>query len=58
MVAVSVVFVAVTSFDWLVITVKDRRIAAAMMNKRDFVFMAVRLKFLIYYLGLKRIETA
>jgi hypothetical protein len=42
----------------LVITVKDRRIAAAMMNKRDFVFMAVRLKFLIYYLGLKRIETA
>jgi len=57
-VAVSVVFVAVTSFDWLVITVKDRRIAAAMMNKRDFVFMAVRLKFLIYYLGLKRIETA
>ena len=58
MVAVSVVFVAVTSFDWLLITVKDRRIAAAMMNKRDFVFMAVRLKFLIYYLGLKRIETA
>ena len=58
MVAVSVVFVAVTSFDWLVITVKDRRIAAAMMNKRDFVFMAVRLKFLIYYLGLKRIEAA
>jgi hypothetical protein len=29
------------SFDLLLITVKDRRIAAAMMNSKDFVFMAM-----------------
>jgi hypothetical protein len=30
-----------TSFEVLLITVKDRRIAAAMMNSKDFVFMAM-----------------
>ena len=40
-VAVLLAVAAGMSFDWLLITVTDRRIAAAMMNSKDFVFMAI-----------------